>query len=363
MIKKNSAGMMKRSALRAPAVAMLALCLVGAGWGGGDSHGGGGGGSRGGGGGGHVQAGGGGHSAAPARSFSRPSYTVYRRQHVSIPKTTMPARGEVFRDQNRAVFPQRGTGGPRITQRAAATPPSYHLAVVQNSALVRNIRQQQRNEVIPNHYYWHNDNGIRYSHYYDGKHHWYGFYHGPTFYWTRYHGGRWWWYDVAHTRWDFWGNGYWWWVNPAGAAYVYLDNDYYPYQDEDSGVTVEDAEDQPAPAAVPAPSASGGHDSPDGRRTVQIFGDDAQAFLYDKTTTPPTFMKYLGSGVSQVRYSGGTAGKALQILVQYKDDTFAVFDGDGNSLSSVVESAESANPAPPSTPDSIPPPPTTAPGE
>jgi hypothetical protein len=93
------------------------------------------------------------------------------------------------------------------------------------------------------------------------------------------------------------------------------------------------------------------------------MGADGQAFLYDKTKTPPTFMKYLGQGVSNVRFSGGTGGAPVQLLVEYKDNTFALFDGDGNSQSASVESTEASTPAPPENPDSIPPPPTAAPGQ
>ncbi len=95
---------------------------------------------------------------------------------------------------------------------------------------------------------------------------------------------------------------------------------------------------------------------------VQVFGADGQAFLYDKTSTPPTFLKYLGQGVSKVRFSGGTAGAPVQILVEFKDDTFALFDANGNSQSASVKSEESTS-TPPPAPDSIPPAPTSAPGQ
>ena len=352
---------MKRNMLSALTVAAAALFLIGAGRDGGDSHGGGG-----------NSHGGGQRSSAPspsagrsAPSTGRSPSTVYRRQRVEVPRASMPAAANVVRDQSRAVYPSRNESGARITQRAAAAPPAHHLAVVQNSAVVRNVQAQQRTEVVPNHYYWHNDKGMRYSHYYDGHNHWYGFYHGPTFYWTRYHGDRWWWYDAGRGRWDFWWDGFWWWPGPGGAAYVYVDNNYYPY--EGAGVTVEQAEEQPAPASIPAASAAGGAGgpkvSPDGRRMIQIVGADEQAFLYDKTASPPTFMKYLGSGVTQVRFSGGSAGTPSQILVEYKDNTFALFDAEGNSQSSAVQTEESTAPAPPESPDAIPPPPTSAPGQ
>jgi hypothetical protein len=209
-------------------------------------------------------------------------------------------------DHGRAVYPQHNEKGGAITQHASVVPPSHHAAVERNPAFVRGLQSRERAEVVPNHYYWHNENGLRYSHYYDGHNHWYGFYHGPTFYWTRYYGNRWWWFDGPHTRWVFWWNGFWWWPGVNGVPYVYVDNNYYPYQD--SGVTVEQAQPQPAPpATIPAPGAGKPVVSPDGRRMVQM-GSDGQAFLYDKTKTPPTFMKYLGQGVTNVRFWAGPRG-------------------------------------------------------
>ena len=351
---------MNRNMLSVLTVAAAALCLIGAGrdggGGNGDSHGG--------------RGGGGGHRSAPAPSVSHapssraPSSTIYRQQRVTVPRASMPAPEHTIHDQNRAVYPQRSEaaheGAGRITQRAAAAPPAHHLAVVQNTNVVRNIQTQQRTEVVPNRYYWHNDHGMRYSHYYDGRNHWYGFYHGPSFYWTRYYGDRWWWFDGPHARWVFWWDGFWWWPGVGGVPYVYVDNNYYPY--EGTGVTVEQAEEQPAPATIPAPNEGKPVVSPDSRRMVQM-GTDGQAFLYDNTAKPPTFLKYLGQGVTQVRFSGGTAATPSQILVEYKDNTFALFDADGNSQSSALKTEEATTPAPPETPDSIPPPPTSVPGQ
>ena len=283
--------------------------------------------------------------------------TVYRRRRVAVPKPVMP-KEHVVHDEARPAYPKNDEKGARIEKPAASAPPSHHAAVVRNTTFVRNVSRVERTEVVPNHYYWHNENGMRYSHYYDGHNHWYGFYHGPTFYWTRYYGNRWWWFDGPHARWVFWGNGYWWWAGPGGVAYVYMDDNYYPY--EGASATVEHAEAQTPPAAVPAADA-GATTSPDNKRMTQIFGADGQAFLYDKTVSPPRFIKFLGQGVSKTLFSGGTAGAPVQVMVEYKDGTFALFDADGNSQSEVVKSAESAS-APPE-PDSIPAPPTSAPGQ
>ena len=285
----------------------------------------------------------------------------YRRRRVAVPQTALPRSEHVVRDAGRPSYPEKDEKGARISKPAAAAPPAHHADVVRNRGFVRNVSRVERTEVVPNHYYWHNENGMRYSHYYDGRNHWYGFYHGPSFYWTRYYGSRWWWFDGPHARWVFWGNGYWWWAGPGGVAYVYMDNNYYPY--ENAGVTVEHEENPPAShSALPAADKGVTTTSGDGRRMAQLFGSDAQAFLYDKTFTPPKFVKYLGQGVSKVLFSGGTAGAPMQLVVEFKDGTFALFDADGNSQSAAVKSAESSS-APPPAPDSIPPAPTSAPGQ
>jgi hypothetical protein len=338
---------MKRDLILLVLLSASALAVIGAGRG----EGGGEGFGRGGRGGGRSRA----AAAAP-----NGGNTIYRQRRVSVPQIAMPQAQHAVRDQSRPTYPQRDAAGARITQRAAISPPSHHAAVVGNAGIVRGVGRMERNETERNHYYWHNDGGIRYSHYYDGHNHWYGFYHGPSFYWTRYYGDRWWWYDGGAGRWDFWGNGYWWWQGPGGTPYVYMDNAYYPY--ETAGVTVQSAEVQQSPAVVPAADRGSSTVSPDGARLVQLFGSDGQAFLYDKTASPPKYLKFLAAGVTKVRFSGGASGAPLEILVEFKDDTFAVFDAQGNSRSTAVAPATETG-GPPPTPDSIPPPPSAAPGQ
>jgi len=299
-----------------------------------------------------------GHEKGGGQGVSRAA-KVYRLRRVAVPKPAQPTR--VVRDHARVSYPKQYASGARIAKPAAAAPPAHHAAVSHNANLVRNIQRQQRAEAIPNHYYWHNDAGLRYSHYYDGRIHWYGFYHGPTFYWSRYYGDRWWWFDAGVGRWDFWWDGFWWWPGPGGAAYVYVDNNYYPY--DSAGVTVEREQSLTPPSSIPAPGQGRATNSPDDRRMVQISGSDAQAFLYDKTASPPVFLQFLGQGVSMVRFSGGAAGAPLQVLVEFKDDTFALFDENGVSLRAAVKSMDAQAGPPPAASESIPPPPTAAPGQ
>ena len=336
---------MKRTALAVLTSATAALLLMGAGRDGG-------GGGRGGSGG--TRSGGGGRT-----SSSSPS-TIYRQRRVPVPRPVAPAR--MVRDQIRAPSPARDGSGASISKPAATLPPSHHKIVARNAGVMGGIDREQRMETEPNRYYWHESGGVKYSHYYDGSRHWYGFYHGPTFYWTRYNAGRWWWFDAGRGRWDYWWDGFWWWPTAGGAPYVYVDNNYYPYENE--GVTVQTAEVQAPPAAVPAPAADAGTVSPDGSRVVQIVGSDAQAFLYDKSAPgAPTFLKYLGQGASKAKFTGGTAGAPLQIMLEFKDNTYALYDANGNSMDRTVISVSSGTVPPSDIPTSIPPPPTSAPGQ
>jgi hypothetical protein len=331
------------------ALGLAAIVLVGAGHGGG---GGGGGGHASGGGGGHFSGGGGARGGGGGGGGGA---TVYHMRSVSVSRPSMPSHS--MQAQPRTSFPSRDGAGARISQPASRTPPAHHSEVMRDSTFAGGIRGQQRSEMTPNHYYWHTQNGMRYSHYYDGQNHWYGFYHGPSFYWTQYYGDRWWWYDSGVARWDFWDNGFWWWAGPGG-AYVYMDNGYYPY--DTTGVTVETQETLTPPATEPALNQGTTTVSPDKMRLVQVVGPTGQAFLYDDAQSPPVFIKYLGDGVTKVRYSGGTAGAPLRILLEYKDDTFALFDASGNSQSKAIQTAETKNSGP-AVPASIPPPPTAAP--
>src|SRR5262249_27997886 len=146
-------------------------------------------------------------------------------------------------------------------------------------------------------------------------------YHGPRFYWSRYYFNHWWWYDAAFARWAFWADGYWWWPGPGGVMYVYVNDNYYPYETSEVPVA--------QPTSVPEPPSdygtSGGGTasqdttlkSPDGQRMVQIVGADSDAFLYDTSTGRSVFVKGLGRGATNVRFSGGANGQALQILVDF----------------------------------------------
>ena len=249
-----------------------------------------------------------------------------------------------------------GHGRVSVVRRSEVGVPSSHTGVVSNSGVVRSIESHRRVEVVPDHYYWHHSGGTRYVHYYHGGYHWYGFYDGPRFYWTRYSGGRWWWYDDGFDRWVFWHAGYWWWMPPGGVTYVYVNGSYEPY--EDASIDADEPEGPDSAPSAPASTtsetrASGSWTSSDGRRLAQVFGPQSEAFLYDRTVSPPRYMAYLGGNVSKVRFSRERSARPAQILVDFKDGNFALFDMNGHPLDNPTPddaSSSSATPPPPAPP-------------
>jgi hypothetical protein len=298
----------------------------------------------------------------PARKRAA-SYTggrIYKMRQVAVPR---PYKFEnsagVVTDAQRPVEPKRFDTGEAIKQQREKNPPRAHAAVARNEGLVRGIQNEQRLETQRAHYYWHNAGGVRYAHYYDKQNiHWYGFYSGPTFYWSRYYGNNWWWYDGSYSRWVYWWDGYWWWQGPGGAAFVYVDNNYYPYDMASGGVVVQKAETADAPKSPPPPGEGKSWVSPDKSRMIIIHGNESQAFLYDNSGDKPVYLAYLGKDIANVRFSQDTAA---QILVDFKDGAFALFDLDGKPKTTPPSAPP--QPAQPPAPESVPPVPTSAPGK
>lgn len=230
-------------------------------------------------------------------------------------------------DRTRTAQPERRQGierRPAREERAQrnSRPASQrirHAGVAATPGITRNMARIERSEATPNRHYWHTEGGTRYSHYYDGGTHW---------------------YDSHSTRWVYWADGFWWWPGPGGVAYVYVDDGYYPYSESVVSVA--------AAPSVPAPDKGATTVSSDGRRMAQVFGPDSQSFLYDTTRTPPTFLRYLGQGVSRVRFTDGA------ILVDFNNGTFALLDEEGRSMKASAKAAGAARSAPPA-PGSIPP--------
>ncbi len=302
----------------------------------------------------HEGHGGWGWGKKGAGSVASPVVIKMRRQMVPRPTSIHP--NSVIRDNRRITVPTTYAGGVKIVKTQGTAPPQ-HVTIVRNPQVTQSITVQQRVEIVPNRFYWHTVAGVRYAHYYDGGVHWYGFYHGPQFYWTRWNAGYWWWYDPIWFRWVYWYDGYWWWPGPGGVAFVYVDNAYYPY--EENGVVVKQPEVHAPPAEVPPARPGASEVSADGSRMVQIT-PDGEAFLYDKSGPEPAFMKYLGKGVAKARFSGGKNGAPLQILLDFKDGTFALFDKDGGPRDAAPEPAAAPG-SQQGLPSGIPPPPSTPP--
>lgn len=245
-------------------------------------------------------------------------------------------------------------GGAGIAARGA--PAQQHMDFARNEGFSRGIAAERGREIVPGHYYYHNFGGRPYWHFYDARFHWYGFYLGPRFYWFPFYSGYWWWQDAALTRWLFWYGGYWWWYPAGGEPYIYVNDQYVPYSQYQQQA---EAPAQPAPAdagaaeaaapkpptAPPSAPSSAAADqtpakqgstwlSPDKSRMVQIVGPQAQAYLYDESGPSPKLTKPLSAGVESVRYSGGAAGRPLQILLELKDGGFSLYDADGSPLQS-----------------------------
>ena len=142
---------------------------------------------------------------------------------------------------------------------------------------------------------------------------------------ARWYGGHWWWRDPFYDRWLFWHSGYWWWPAPWGVTFVYYDDSYYPYRD--GAVYSEPAPQSQAQPPAPAAPGASSYKSPDGRRTVQVYGPNSEAFLYDSTSDPPVFLQFLRGGVEKVRYSG--EGRRLRIMLELKDGGFVIYDASG----------------------------------
>ena len=224
---------------------------------------------------------------------------------------------------------------------------SFHASVIaprfMSSSLVRNnmisinnagfrasINTYNARENIVGRYYWHNYNGNNFCHYYDRWGcNWYGWNCGAGFYWSCWWGNNWWWYDPIAFRWCYWYDGWWWWQNPDNVTEVdvYNNGDYVPSDSEQP----QNLEGTQVPA-VKASSLSNDFNSKDRTRMVKLVGSSRDAFLYDTTETPAFKAKYLASGVKEVHFSNATAEKPLQIMLILKDDSFELYDANGDPV-------------------------------
>lgn len=249
------------------------------------------------------------------------------------------------------IGPRRGSSteesapsSPAPSSPAPSAGPRARVGIAPSAAGPVGIRRREGVETVPRRHYWHSWGGRRYSHYYDGRVHWYGYPFGAGFFWMRPWGGLWWAWDANFSRWVYWNDGFWWWPGPGGAQYVFVYDGYYPYSSVRRGYG----------GAPASPDASGAWTSPDGRRLVEITGDDAQAALFDAATNPATYIGFLGRGVRKVRFSTAAPGYPPTIAVEFDGGAAAMFDYDGRRLDAARPAQVKRAPPPAETP---PPPP------
>jgi len=137
-----------------------------------------------------------------------------------------------------------------------------------------------------------------------------------------------------------------------------VDNNYYPYNMESGGVVVQKAETEDPPKSPPPLGEGKQWVSPDKSRVIQIHGNDAQAFLYDNSGAKPVYLAYLGRDIVNIRFS---QDNPAQILADFKDGAFALYDLDGKPRNTPPSKPPQA--AQPPAPESVPPLPTSAPGK
>jgi hypothetical protein len=214
---------------------------------------------------------------------------------------------------------------------------SSRMGMVNSMDWQGRIQGFNRSENRAKHYYWHHEKDFDFCHFIDDLgYQWYGWYGGSSFFWTRNFSGRWWWYDTDFDRWCFWNDGFWWWQDPyhMGDIYFYNNSTYIP---------ANSAEDQVG-VSIPADVSQQAYTSTDGTRTVKVVTETQDAYLYD-TANPPAFNPvYLASGVKDVQFSDTTNGRPLQIVLKLNDNSFDVFDGQGNPYGPGTVNPDQENP-------------------
>lgn len=223
--------------------------------------------------------------------------------------------------------PSAAESGPRVGIAPRAASPGIDPGRIAEfsppASGATGIRRREGAELAPRRHYWHDAGSRRYSHFYDGRVHWYGYPFGASFFWMRPFGGYWWSWDASFSRWVYWNDGFWWWPGPGGVQYVYVHDNYYPYS----------AIRQAAYSAPPAaPDAAGAWTSPDGRRLIEISGPDAQAALFDRSGALASYIAFLGKDVRKIRFAAAAPGYPPTIAVEHRDGSVAVFDYDGRRL-------------------------------
>lgn len=255
-------------------------------------------------------------------------------------------------DRRRVEHPrvdERGRTLPRHTSIVRHAPVRTIIAAtIASAAILYAVRQHQsRRDLEPHRYYWHEHNGVRYAHLYDGTVHWWGFYVNDDYFWTRYEDDRFWWQEPYTGRWAYFSENRWWWRDPSdGTMYYFEGGRWYRYSPTNNGTVVipEDPSEAPSDPNLPAPAPVDPNEmiyiSDDGTRVVHIAGDEKIASLYDHTQQDSegrdVFLAILASGAERVSFSDTSNGSPLMIIVYYVDadnqDAYMGFDSEGQQI-------------------------------
>jgi hypothetical protein len=268
-------------------------------------------------------------------------------------------------DGRAIAAPQRDGSGHPITQKPlqdahgrTIAPDRDTVGRIDQPGIHGDLHGVQDHWDVNNHGYdWHSWNGWNVCHHYDEfGYHWWGFYIGDAYFWTRFYNDGYWWWDPYWHRWVWLRDGQWWWQDGGGVMYLYTGGVYYQYGHGDGGVIL--TPDQTPPVDVPPGDSTPVNQvsvySQDGTRSVQITGDNKDAYLYDLTIADPNSPaaqgKWLASGVTQASFVNGADGSISQIVLTATDATGATatltFDRDGNSQDSPQSAPAPVAPAP-----------------
>ncbi len=262
--------------------------------------------------------------------------------------------------------PQRDGNGQHLPQRPLQdgrgrdiAPGRDHIGRIDRPDVRRDIHGvQDRWDRNDHGYDWHDWDGMRVAHHYDEfGFHWWGFYVGSAYFWTRYYDDNYWWYDPYWHRWCSLHDGQWWWQSPDNGIYVYTDGGYYRYGDTGSGVVMTPDPtppvDVPPGEPAPAPANQTTVYSLDGTRSIQVAGDNRDAYLYDLTATDPNSAaaqaRFVGTQVAGVKFDYVTADgiptqSIQQIELSYDDPgALSVVDLNGERRVDVSGDAKEAS--------------------
>lgn len=143
----------------------------------------------------------------------------------SVPKPLILPLKERIKDSTRYSLPKPPHKYPNgtimdLTNDEENSPQGPAVRNLNDSQVLPQIPQVNKEDNHGGKYYWHPFQGWNYVHYRDGDRQWYGWRTGETFHWILWRDGRFWWYDHYAERWLYFDRGYWWWQGPKAANQI-----------------------------------------------------------------------------------------------------------------------------------------------